>query len=278
MTVDAPVGTLTTYNFAWTGGSQTFTVPPHDGALRITVKGGQGGETANAYNLALGGKGGSVRGDLTASAGTTLTLVVGGKGENGSKWSFTPPASGSGAGGTPSEFGGGHGGDASGNSGYGGGGGAGSAVKIGASIVMVAGGGGGPRFETLVNIDGVSGSDGVGSGGGGGGTTGGGGTLSGPGAAGGIGATAGSGHVGGNGSNPASGGGGGGYYGGGGGGQKAGKPWTRAGGGGGSTWVDTTVVAGAVAAGLNSGGHGWIQIVVDELATNRGWAVGRLAW
>ena len=64
--------------FIFTGGVQSFTVPI-SGEYALDVFGASGGASANA----VGGLGAEVSGDIFLTAGETLTLFVGGQGQNG---------------------------------------------------------------------------------------------------------------------------------------------------------------------------------------------------
>ena len=96
--------------FIFTGGVQSFTVPT-SGEYALDVFGASGGASANA----VGGLGAEVSGDIFLTAGDTLTLFVGGRGQN--------------------SFGGGNGG------------GGGGFVFLGANVLAVAGGGGGASYH-----------------------------------------------------------------------------------------------------------------------------------
>lgn len=222
-----------TFNF--TGGEQTFVVPPTVTSVSVTLQGGSGGAFTNGILHAPGGR---VTADLAVTPGQIIYVIVGGAGQQAS----------------PGGFNGGGNGGAGGS-----GGGGGSDIRtaplaaLGSvnTRLMVAGGGGGgsgsaPRAEG--GSGGPTGSNGMtlgaaGSGGGGGGGTAVAGGTAGTGgagcgaacngqpgglASGGSGGTNGALGLGG-------GGGGGGYYGGGGGGGGVGQP--GGGGGGGSNFV-----------------------------------------
>ncbi|MFN8242798.1 MAG: PKD-like domain-containing protein [Ferruginibacter sp.] len=125
---------FTSQTFNYTGGVQTFTVPPGVTSLNITCFGAQG---ENAAIGGTGGKGASATGTLAVTPGQVLNIYVGGAGNGG-------------IGG----FNGGGNGGAMGNTFFGGttpgngpaGGGA-SDIRVGgtalANRVLVAGGGGG---------------------------------------------------------------------------------------------------------------------------------------
>ncbi|MCV6629961.1 MAG: glycine-rich protein, partial [Flavobacteriaceae bacterium] len=63
------------YNFAYTGGVQTFTVPAN-GKYRLEAWGAQGG-TGESYTVS---KGGYAKGEVYLTAGTTIYIYVGGQG------------------------------------------------------------------------------------------------------------------------------------------------------------------------------------------------------
>ena len=230
-TINLPTPGSTT--FTYTGGSQTFVVPV--GVINITIlaagaEGGFGGVTVGG----IPGLGGRTTATVAVTPGASLTVLVGGKGQDG-RPDFV----------TGGGFNGG--GDSTGD---GGGGGGASSVRDGATPLVVVGGGGGGGAES----GGVPPAGGNGGAGGGltaasgvgpaqGGGAGGGGTQTAGGAGGaksslsGIDGTAGASVQGGTGGahqQPGvigGGGGGGGYFGGGGGG--GGNPSASGGGGGG---------------------------------------------
>lgn len=134
-------------NYSFTGGMQTFTVPPGVTQLTITARGAEGGTAiihspGNFIQYAPGAKGGTVIGTINVTPGEVLNIFVGGKAPTGSA---APPngtiiAGGyNGGGSTKSEY----------NSIYyvpGGGGGATDVRRGGTALsnrIMVAGGGGG---------------------------------------------------------------------------------------------------------------------------------------
>ncbi len=79
------------YTFANTGALQTFVVPAGALSLSITAEAGSGGR-ANGLN---GGFGGRISGDVVVPPGSTLKILVGGRGANGT----TPGVDGAGGGG-----------------------------------------------------------------------------------------------------------------------------------------------------------------------------------
>jgi PEP-CTERM motif len=218
-----------------TPGMFSFTVPT-TGEYALDVLGASGGASINA----VGGLGAEVSGDIVLTAGETLTLFVGGQGQNAGLF-----------------FGGG-------------GGGGGGFVFLGTSVLAVAGGGGGAGYRA----NGGPGQTGTGGGAGGGpfggagganGTGGGGGTYAHLNGGGGAGVASGAAGYGGDGAGidsgsgakfPNGGGGvGGGGYGGGGGsgfnGGGGGGGFSGGGGGGGSY-----LAGGGGAAGYGGGGGG----------------------
>ena len=229
--------------FAYTGSTQTYTVPPGVTNIQIETWGAQGGGSKPCSGPLQedGGLGGYAIGNLLVTPGDVLTIYVGG---------HPVPYEGSGVG--PGGFNGG------GNCGqWGGGGGGASDVRVGgvalANRVIVAGGGGGgnagcPEHGAGGNGGGLIGDTGTDGGGGylpaSGGTQVAGGAGAGGGSAGalGVGGTGGY-HVG---------GGGGGYYGGG--------AAYASGSGGGSSYIGG-VTAGVTTSGLRTG-HGQVVITV----------------
>jgi PEP-CTERM motif len=132
--------------FIFTGGEQSFPVLV-SGEYSLDVLGASGGGSRNA----AAGLGAEVSGDISLTAGETLTLFVGGQGQNG------------------------------GNYIGGGGGGGGGFVFLGTSVLAVAGGGGAAGYK----LDGGPGQAGT-AGGVGGGADGGAGGASGSGGRGGT--------------------------------------------------------------------------------------------
>lgn len=204
----------TTTNFFFTGGVQTWTVPPGIDKINFCLEGGQGGGT--------GGLGGKVQGDLQVTPGEVVYLFVGGAGLTGRNVA-----------------GGWNGGGASGNdnrtsTSTGGSGGGTSDLRLGGTNlsqrVVVAGGGGGKgRWSGGAGgagggTEGASGANGQAFGGAAGTTTSGGAGGAGNAGTNGFGnagsaGSAGQGGGGGGGSVAGGGGGGGGWFGGGGGGE-----------------------------------------------------------
>ena len=101
-------GSAQTGRYLYTGAETNITLAP--GTYSITAYGAQGGAFTNSGDLLGGGGGAEMSGEFSFSVPTTLTLTVGGAGENGS---------------------------------LGGGGGGGSFVVNGATPLVVAGGGAG---------------------------------------------------------------------------------------------------------------------------------------
>ncbi len=262
----------TTFNF--TGGVQTFTIPPGVTSVDVTAQGGMGGDNAGVSMSDRPGYGGCVSATLAVTPGTVLSIYVGGVGGNST----------TSAGGPGGYNGGGNG--ALGYSPYAGGGGGGASdIRMGgvalANRVIVAGGGGGAGgnyFLPAIDYDrggdgggttGEAGSDGgtVGAGGGGGG----GGPLSGggPGSYAGWGTgTSGVSGIGGAAGAPSGGGGGGGGYFGGGGGS-----W--GGGGGGSNYTDPLLASAVLhTRGCNTTGAGLVTITLTCVPPVPGAIVG----
>jgi len=71
--------TATTYDFKYTAGSQTFTVPK-TGKYKIEAWGAQGGSLDIYNNNRNGGKGSYTSGEITLTSGENLYIYVGGKG------------------------------------------------------------------------------------------------------------------------------------------------------------------------------------------------------
>jgi len=227
-------------DFGYTGGIQSYTVPPGVTSLTVEAWGAQGGFTYNDQ----GGHGAYVKSSIPVTPGETLYIFVGGNGD-----SFS----------TPGWNGGGHGADASG--GTGGSGGGATDIRrapygLADRLVVAAGGGGrgsgdggrpGGDGGITTGSNGLTGYFGMGGTGGtqtAGGVNGGalglGGDALGPGSVG-VGFSYGQ----------AAGGGGGGYYGGGGGTGEGSS------GGGGSSHTSGTLLAST--AGARSG-HGRLKI------------------
>jgi hypothetical protein len=235
--------------FSYTGGNQTWTVPPAVMSVRFDVKGASGGNDSHTATPNPG-KGGRVEGNLTVSAGQVLNIMVGGAGSNGTTL------------GAPGGFNGG------GNAtfyfyGSAGGGGGASDIRIGGTAlsdrVVVAGGGGGNGADGATAFAGGNGGGLVGGNAAAnlGGSVATGGTQF----SGGTGATFSSWAPGangtfGNGGNGStegfSGGAGGGYYGGGGG------MWS--GGAGGSSYTSPTLASAVIHTQGQNTGHGEITV------------------
>ncbi len=261
--------TAQTTTFGYTGGLQTYTVPPGVTSVLVDIKGASGG--AGAYS-SPGGCGGRVQCTLAVTPGQVLNVYVGGRGSDGS--TFGP-----GAGGTTGAFtSGGMGGVTLFYTGGGGGGGA-TDIRTGGTALanrVVAAGGGGGGGDGYCGTE--NGGDGGGAGAAAGGwdcgaysalTCGGGATMAvggagslGGGLAGGI-------LVGGDGSGyffTDGGGGGGGYYGGGGG--------DAGGGGGGSNYAGTGTSAVTHTQGANCLSDGFASITVPCTVPTGGAVVG----
>ncbi len=231
-----PITSPVTFN---SGENLSWTVPAGVTSLRITALGAQGGE---APGYGVGGLGGRVEAELVVVPGETLSITVGGRGQD-----LLTSGSTGGVGGVG---GGGNGG--SDGAGGGAGGGGASWVLRGSTPLVVAGGGGGSSYTN--SSGGAGGGDTGGSGtpsevGGSGGQTGGIG-----GAGGGFDTGSGSpgtSTTGGNGDDGSfTGGGGGGGYGGGGGG---GSTVLGGGGGGGASYVISGATVTVNTQGVNSG-------------------------
>ena len=131
---------LVTRTFTYTGAAETWTVPAHvPGTLTVTVAGGQGRSAGPAASLdSAGGWGGTIRGVLDATSGSTLYVVVGDGSTDATDRTtthFCPDLGGQGGnGGTP------------GSAATAGPGGCASEVRTSSSVadrIVVAGGGGG---------------------------------------------------------------------------------------------------------------------------------------
>lgn len=245
--------------FSYTGSLQTWTVPYGISRISFTIYGAQGGGP-------VGGKGGMITGSVPVTAGSTLSIVVGGQASG-----FNPVYGNGGAGGTST-------GNSSLNA-YAGGGLSGiftGSPITQANALVVAGGGGGTTIKggdvTYDFAGGIGGSPNGAIGAyrnfsgyveaGGGGTQSSGGSpgsntdtqtvvpTAGMALQGGLGASVPTGYI-------AAGGGGGGYFGGGGG---RGGGWSRGAGGGGSSWVIATG-SSIVYTGGNRTGNG--QVVIN---------------
>jgi len=244
----------TTFNY--TGGMQNF-VAPSTGSYSIEAFGASGGDVTSYYPT-IGGEGGYAIGEVSLTAGQSVFVYVGGKGEdrlgNHPYSSCTSAAGGYNGGGMTSS---------AGNSTPGGGA---SDVRIGGTAlidrVIVAGGGGGGGWNYSVGGDGggLTAENGTNTGGTGTGAYGGSQISGGNMGAGGSSCSVTSGSLGqggdGGGSSAGGGGGGGGYYGGGGGGYSDG-------GGGGSSYIGG-VSSGSVAIGGNVGNG---QVIITLLCS-----------
>ena len=217
----------TTTNFAYTGGTQTYTVPTGIRQLDVVAQGGGSGNSQFGNTVA----GALVKATVAVVPGEVLTIVVGGAGANQ-------------VGSSNIAAGGYNGGGSTGNHG-GGAGGATDLRRTGTTTgdyltsrnaLLVAGGAGGTGYSTVGGAGGTpNGANGSGASAGINGGNGG--TQSSPGSVSGSFGMAGTNGDGGNGSS--TGGGGGGYYGGGSGYYTSGSS-LDAGGGGGSSFVMAT--------------------------------------
>ena len=155
-----------TKDFAYNGSVQTWKAPS-TGSYDLEVWGAEGGGRVSDS----GGKGGYAKGRITVTAGTTIYIVVGGKGGSVSAWQGVPgPVSGG-------YNGGGDGGKGvEGYSGSGGGGGAthmayssfvisksGTQSYAGTNYIIVAGGGGGRGHGVTTAGNGGGTSGGIGN-------------------------------------------------------------------------------------------------------------------
>lgn len=77
--VVVPEGSATT-TFSFTGAAQSYVVPAGVTQIRILARGAQGGDVIAASGADEGGLGATMQGDFAVIPGTTLTVVVGGKG------------------------------------------------------------------------------------------------------------------------------------------------------------------------------------------------------
>jgi hypothetical protein len=234
---------LSSFQWDWeyTGGAQTFTVPK-DGTYTFEAWGAGGGTSASA----IGGPGGYTRGEISLNAGQTVYIYVGQVGNIiAEDYSVPPTFNGGGQGGIDAEFGGsvaGSGGGATDFRLFGGD--WNNASSLNSRIMVAAGGGGGEDPANIAQNGGYGGGltggqgegrDNATHGAGGGGY---GGSQTAGGAISGSNVLPGQFGIGGNGgyayrdNRRFGGGGGGGYYGGGPGGYTA--NWRRAGGGGSS--------------------------------------------
>ncbi len=166
--------TTTTWNYAYTGGVQTFAVPA-TGTYKLEVWGAQGGGAGSADTSdarKVGGKGGYSYGNAVLTAGQTIYIVVGGQGSYGTQ---SNAASGLAGG----YNGGGNGGGQTPAGTYKGGGSGGGATHIGkqnallknttsSNVYIVAGGGGAGYYHEWDEHD-LGGTDGEGGNGSGGG-------------------------------------------------------------------------------------------------------------
>jgi hypothetical protein len=255
------VGAATTsVPFAFTGATQTYTVPSDGSVCAVTVDVVGGNGNSGESPEVSGGTGGSAQATFAVSPGDVLSVDVGSAGG----------VSSGGTGGPAVFGGGGAGGTTTWTAGGAGGGGGATAVKDNGTTLIVAGGGGGAaQFFGAGGGGGNGGSAGGdgsqgGSGGMGGAGSGGslsaggaGGTAGGPSATAGTAGSAGVGGTGGSTTNNGSsggGGGGGGYFGGGGGG--AADNSGSGGGGGGGAGFAAPSASGLTTSSLTQDGSG----------------------
>ena len=278
--ISASIQAQVTTTFDYTGGMQTYTVPPGVTSIQIDAYGGQGQEeTIEDYDQSLGGLGGFATGVLTVTPGEVLNIYVGGAGtedvagyNGGALGGF----------GTPSTGDGGRAGSGGGASDVrqdgtaltdrvivAGGGGGGGRDYVNGGCVPCGTGGNGGAGGALTGTDGddpnyyIGTYPNVGSGGKGGTAVGGGAGGDGPEGPDGNPGILGDGGQGIDGTQSvASGGGGGGYYGG---GAGAGASWgsgvAGGGGAGGSSYLGSLTEA-STTAGIRTGNG---QIIITEL-------------
>lgn len=126
----APVATedVVTRTFGLTGSAQHFTVPAGVCSVTVDLYGAAGGDATDPVSglPGPGGLGGRATADLVVVPGETLTVLVGGRGEDGQRGGATSEGG----------FGGGADGDQAG-------GGGGSSVRRHGTVLIAAGGGGG---------------------------------------------------------------------------------------------------------------------------------------
>src|SRR5690606_29001240 len=67
-------------SFSYTGGQQTWVVPPGVTSIDVDVVGASGGNSSGSYGTNAGGKGGRVQATLSVTPGQTLYIYVGGQG------------------------------------------------------------------------------------------------------------------------------------------------------------------------------------------------------
>jgi titin len=135
-----------TKTFAYTGATDTFTVPAGISALTVTIVGGEGGNGgADATPApAAGGYRGMVTGTLAVTPNQVLTVAVGSHGGTGASKINANTAAAVGGANPLGGYAGGAGGHAgtNGSSGAGGAGGAASVLQVAGASVVAAGGGG----------------------------------------------------------------------------------------------------------------------------------------
>ncbi len=159
MTAVAPAAsadTLVQRTYTYTGGTETFTVPPGVTSIGVNLIGGQGGRGGfdSQGSPQPGGFAGQVQGTISVTPGEVLTISVGAGGADGMS-SKGNAAGGIGGVNPLPGYDGGTGGNAgfNGSSGGGGGGGAASVIRTGAADIVAAGAGGNGgngQFEAIV--------------------------------------------------------------------------------------------------------------------------------
>ena len=79
-------------SFAYTGASQTYTVPAGVVTLQLDAIGGQGGGGAGNPPFSASGRGGRVQATLSVTPGEVLTIQVGGSGGSTATSAGSSPA------------------------------------------------------------------------------------------------------------------------------------------------------------------------------------------
>ena len=132
-------GTTCTITFTYTGDYYSWTVPSGITSITVDAYGAEGGKSNYSVNSAVPGKGGRIQATLTATAGETLYLYVGGAGTSVASITSNTASAG--------WNGGGKGGYGNGSGYWGAGGGGATDIRTTAgslsSRILVAGGGGG---------------------------------------------------------------------------------------------------------------------------------------
>jgi hypothetical protein len=143
----------TSVTFSYTGAAQTFAVPAGVSSVHVVAIGALGGDNGTAS--VAGGLGQEIQGDLSVTAGSTLTVLVGGEGGNATRT----------VGGAGGFNGGAAGGPGFGSTNGSGGGGGGGASEVDASnatrLLVAAGGGGGGSDGNTARSGGAGGNAGA---------------------------------------------------------------------------------------------------------------------